>query len=115
MESESVRTMFRFKLTTLLIAAALIGLFLGLQAHVHNKAKRFVADQLEGPGQRFVTASVSSPSLADVLFLRRRCVVTPTQTTQPALAKQFKIILTYRVHCFGETKLLDEPNPLVGR
>ena len=36
--------MFRFKLRTLLIATTLVGVFLGLQVHVHIKAKQFVEE-----------------------------------------------------------------------
>ena len=84
----------RFKLRTLLIATALVGLFLGLQVHVHNKAKRLV-DEMSNPSvetlERLcrdakltdelhyytleadaVHVSLTPLSFGDVLFARRR-------------------------------------------
>lgn len=79
----------RFKLRTLLIATALVGLFLGLQVHAHNKAKRFVksvGDPSTAAHSRVVrdmgnrdfavsSASLVKLSILDVVLIRRRCEV----------------------------------------
>lgn len=92
--------MFRFKLRTLLIATSLVGLFVGLQVHVHNKAKRFVEEMrnpseamreqlvrdsgssnntryLNGSSREEGNSALLMPvSFGDAVFLRRRCEVT---------------------------------------
>ena len=105
--------MFRFKLRTLLIATALIGLFLGIHVHVHNKAKRFVKEMRKHHGDKLREASISPPSFEDVIFLRRRCVVTSIHEVQlegmysnAFRSKSISTVLphsrTYRVYLYGE-------------
>lgn len=90
----------RFKLRTLLIATALVAVFLGLQMHVHMKARRFVDEvtELSDATQERLVSDTGSPnetryhvgskdgtnnftmlkpiSFGDVIFMRRRCEVT---------------------------------------
>lgn len=108
--------MFRFRLRTLLIATAFLGLFLGLQVHVHNKAKRFVEEMSEpsiealdqlsvgfGPGiYTMESVSLSPLTIRDVLYFRRRCNVKFLESL-PARAGQRKKhhIYFHYVTCFG--------------
>ena len=82
--------MFRFKLRTLLITSAVVGLFLGLQVQVHLKAKKFVEQMRRTDSEthekeirifgsddiRVEYASIAPLSLADFVLMRRRCEFT---------------------------------------
>ena len=66
----------RFKLKTLFIATALVGLFLGLQIYVHNKAKRTLnEDWNSGHDDTILSASVLPISFADIVGMERRCEI----------------------------------------
>lgn len=76
--------MLRFKLRTLLIVTALIGLFLGLQVHVQLKAKRFV-DEMSDPSMeskmrlvRDASISIDRSELEERQFKVESVFIAPT-------------------------------------
>ena len=102
---------FRFKLRTLLIATALIGLFLGLQIHVHNKAKRFVKEMSEVAERDdgAESAWIESLSVSDVLGFRRRCAVVwrRTKGERNGLKYSSTVALVYEVRLTSKEPVVE--------
>ena len=78
--------MFRFKLRTLLIATALVAVFLGMQVCVHNKTKKFIEEATvptddkrfilgRYPSFKAVPSTISPISFGDIVFVKRRCEI----------------------------------------
>lgn len=114
--------MFRFRLRTLLIATAVIGLFMAFQVHVHMKARRFVEAMKESPRakrgvpddyQSFASAEdyksfaqISPVTLADVFLLRRRChVFIGTSKSNGIFNNAYEV---YLINCFGDMEVQDQ-------
>lgn len=97
-QSVYLKMKLRFKLRTLLIVTALVASFLGLQGHVHSKAKRFVDEKNQSVSQnilQFERATLAQVSLADVLLIKRRCRV--------SVGEPFNdIFRTFRVGILGK-------------
>ena len=110
--------MFRFNLRTLLIATALVAVFLGMQVCVDNKTKKFIEEATVStddkrfilgryPSFKAVQSTISPISFSDIVFMRRRCEIryeekeVPqgvfVQSRQPKRAR-------YSVFLFRETK-----------
>lgn len=111
--SVTIESMFRFKLRTLLIATALVGLCLGLQVHVHNKAKRFLEEMREPTQETKERLGISlhssdfSSHLApisfnDVIRFERRCEVVYFRPTTPIGDSRVAFEASYLVQCVGE-------------
>lgn len=97
--------MFCFKPRTLLIATALVAVFLGLQVHVHFKAKRFVEEVNAEPSrQQFaehIPAEVFPATYTDVIRIQRRAKVHLSISEDGELIG-FEI---FNVGIFGQPKL----------
>lgn len=98
--------MFRFKLRTLIIAiaTALIGVFLGLQVHVHNKVNTLAHELL---GRKMLSSDVLVErvrvlpvSMSDFLLLRRKCVVTESVPSESPKARRYRVPHLLRVNLF---------------
>lgn len=87
--------MLRFKLRTLLIATAVISVFLGLQVHVHNKALRFEKEMKESSmeAQKQLIAEAGIESESDVLW--KAVLSEPVSFTDVALVRR-----RYRIEFF---------------
>lgn len=102
---------FRFKIRTILIATAIVAGYFGLQAHVQNKAERFIEELRDSSGEmvrelKFQVdyASTSPVSFNDVLLLRRRCEVRISKHTESQGGKaEFRWTYRYHVFCFGKS------------
>ena len=104
--------MIRFRLRILLIATALIGLFFGLQGHVHVKARRFV-EEMRPPAslktleyEREKHALIVKVSPIDVLLFRRRCRVLSGFLNRPDGTSSFRYV-PYHVNLLGEPRLVE--------
>ena len=100
--------MFRFKLRTLLIATALIGLFLGLHVHVHNKARRFVEEMSEYQSQPVPSVELDSPTWVDYVKFERRIIVfyrSDYVRRGPYIDRHYTLTLGYRGHAFNLTTI----------
>lgn len=99
----------RFKLRTLLITTALVAVYLGLQIHVHIKAKRFVEEMMEHAPKRSSRheeveyASLAPPSFSDIIRFERRCQVLMSQIIlENADGTTSYAYYCFRVGCFGK-------------
>lgn len=102
----------RFKLRTLLITTAVVGLFLALQMYVHNKSRRFMNDfdSLNGGlvsehGFNVDSTSVAPVSISDVFLFRRRCQIGLSKKRVLATGESFQgqRVYKYNVYLVSET------------
>lgn len=70
-----MKNRIRFKLRALLIATALICVFLGLQIHVHYKAKRYLKVIKQRQAHPNTVVLLASPTLVDYAQFERRILV----------------------------------------